>query len=265
MPDGSRTGHKVAVRILGIDPAFNRMTALFQLILFERHYKTIGDVDHFLYQVNADHTFRDGMLHLQAGVHFKKVIIQLVVNNEFNGSGAVIITGFCRGYGMGAHLGPHFRGKQGGGGFFHHLLMSALNRALALEKVNGVAVLIGQYLKFNMVRRFNIFFDVNGIIPESCFCFGTGAAECTLNVFLPFYQPHSFSASAGRGFNHHRQTDFPDGFQGFVIIGNHFNGTGYYGHPGGNHGLPRCNLVAHLADGIRARPDKLNALLAATF
>jgi hypothetical protein len=55
--------------------------------------------------------------------------------------------------------------------------MAALHRAFPFEKMNDVSMFVGQYLKLDMMRRFDVFFDINGIIAKGSFGFGACAAN----------------------------------------------------------------------------------------
>src|SRR3546814_8798759 len=69
--DPSRTGSEIIERILGIDPAFDRMHAW--KIMLTRNWNTGGYLDLFFDQIVIDHFFSHRMFYLDAGVHFHEI------------------------------------------------------------------------------------------------------------------------------------------------------------------------------------------------
>src|SRR3546814_2783857 len=56
----------------------------------------------------------------------------------------------------------------GGGGFLDHLLMPPLERAVALEQVDDIAVGVAEHLHLDMAGGQDIFLDQHMIIAERC-------------------------------------------------------------------------------------------------
>ena len=54
----------------------------------------------------------------------------------------------------------------GDGRFLEHLLVAALDRAVALADVDGVAVAVAEHLEFDVARVGEIFFEVDGVVAE---------------------------------------------------------------------------------------------------
>ena len=96
-------GQEIAVGILGIEPAFDRPAGELHVVLAERQFFAGCDADHLLDEVDAGDQFGDRMLHLQAGVHFEEIKIQLLVYQELHRTGTVIITGTCHIHGAFTH------------------------------------------------------------------------------------------------------------------------------------------------------------------
>ena len=96
--DDTRAGHEVHFRIFRTDAAFDGVSPLLDVLLSQLQYLSVGYLNLFFYQIYADYFFCDGMFHLQAGVHFQKVIIAVLVHQEFNGSRADVVHGLGSGY-----------------------------------------------------------------------------------------------------------------------------------------------------------------------
>ncbi len=264
MLDHPGAGHEVTVGILRIDPAFDGVAALFQLLLFQCQDLIVGYPDLFFHQVDTDDAFGDRVLNLQAGVHLEKVVIQAFVDYELDRAGARVIHRSGSRDGKFSHLFPYRRGQQRRWSLFDHLLVAALDRTFPLEEVNGVAVVIGQDLELDMVGRFDVFFNVNRVVAEGRPGFGAGRPDGIQYFVLFLDQPHPFSSAAGRCFDHHRQPDFPDHGKGFVFVADRFGRPRNNGHPGCDHVFSRRYLIAHRPDRIARRADENDPFLLAT-
>jgi hypothetical protein len=58
------------------------------------------------------------------------------------------------------------RVHAGGGGLLDHLLVAALERAVALEQVDDIAVRVAEHLHLDMARVEDIFLDQHAIVAE---------------------------------------------------------------------------------------------------
>ncbi len=105
------------------------------------------------------------MFDLQAGVHFDEVELA-VFPQEFDRARPAIAH---VGHGLGddaAHAVPLFRRNHGGGSFFEHFLVAALERAIALSQMNGIAFTIAEHLKFDMARIAEVFFQIHRVVTK---------------------------------------------------------------------------------------------------
>ena len=55
-----------------------------------------GDSNLLLHNIHAGNLLGDRMFHLQAGVHFHKIKITLIIQQKFHGAGVLVVDGFCR-------------------------------------------------------------------------------------------------------------------------------------------------------------------------
>ena len=76
-----------------------------------------------------------------------------------------------------ANLGDEFAVDARGGRFLNHLLVPTLHRAVALTQIDGVAVLIGEHLDFDVARVLEEFLHVHRWIAERGVGFGTGGGD----------------------------------------------------------------------------------------
>ena len=73
------------IRVLGIDPRFEGVPAQGDVVLCERQRLTGGNGELQLHEVAAGDEFGDGVLDLQAGIHFQEVRV-VAEDEEFDGA-----------------------------------------------------------------------------------------------------------------------------------------------------------------------------------
>ena len=215
------------------------------------------------------------MLDLDARVHLDEVKARLFifisisifvrVHEEFDGAGIVVadsaerfaddIPDFL------AQLGRHLYGRR----LFDQLLVAALNRALAFPQADDVAVLVGQYLEFDVARVLDILLQVKIAI-----------AECgrSLRLRLPIkrgqlifiaHNAHAPPAAAGRRLEDDRETDRPRPLARFFGGSDHAVRARKDRHPVLLHGSTSFFFFAHQPDDIGSGPDELDVAGLADF
>src|SRR5437868_6039339 len=100
------------------------------------------------------------MFDLDAGVHFEEIEVAISVGKEFDSAGTDIVHCTRCLDGHLPHCLAHRRGDEWGWGFLDNFLMPALNRAFALEQVDGMASAIGKHLYLDMAWLADEFLDV---------------------------------------------------------------------------------------------------------
>ncbi len=88
------------------DPALDRLASLPHVLLGEAEPLARGSEDLLADEVHAGDEFRDGMLHLETGVDFEKIVMPALVQQEFDRSGVGVSRRFHRPPGRLAHLRP---------------------------------------------------------------------------------------------------------------------------------------------------------------
>ena len=61
--------------------------------------------------------------------------------------------------------------------------MPALDRAVALAEMYDMPTMVGDNLHFNMPRLEKVSFEVDGVVPESGFCFGLSGLKRASEIF----------------------------------------------------------------------------------
>ncbi len=79
-----------------------------------------------------------------------------ILVEELDGARAAIAELFHRVGDDHADLVARFRVERGGGAFLPHLLVTALQRAIALDEMDGVTLAVAKHLDFDVARLFEI-------------------------------------------------------------------------------------------------------------
>ena len=183
------------------------MPALHDILLADMERFVIRHPDLLFYKIDTQDLFRYRMFHLQAGIHFQKIKIPVFIYQKLDSACTGIIHSFRRCNRFLSHIHSQLRCNKGRRAFFHDLLVTALNRTFTFAQMDHISVIITQYLKFDMMRLFHKFFQVNRIIPKRRKRFRPGGVISFLHLFFLMDQSHTFSTTAHRSLQHHRETD----------------------------------------------------------
>src|SRR6185312_299950 len=260
--DRARGGGEFLVRGLGVDPALDRPAAQLDVLLGDRERLAGGDEDLLADDVDAADHLGHAVLDLDPGVHLEEEVLVADLH-ALDRAGAAVADG---GGGVDrdladplAHLLVHVRS----GGLLDHLLVTALDRAVALAKVDHVAVRVGQDLDLDVTRVLEVALDVDAVVGEELLAFAGGALEGLLEVVGRHRHAEALAATAAGGLAGDRVTGFLGLLAGIV------DGLGDLGRArddrdaGGLHDLARPRLRAHLFDRLGRRADPGDAGLSA--
>ncbi len=81
---------KIFLWILGVDPAFDRVTARLGLNDIATKMLTSCHLDLLLHEIASVDLLGDGMFHLNAGIHFHEVEIPVIVHEILDGAGICV-------------------------------------------------------------------------------------------------------------------------------------------------------------------------------
>ena len=156
-----------------------------------------------------------------------------------------------------AHLG--MQRDQRRRALLHHLLMAALDGALALAQVDHVAVAVAEDLDFDVARALDQLLDVDFGVAEGALGFAGGVAERGFELALRDprgacpcrrRRPRPSAGSGSRGCA--RELAAPRRGDGVI-------GAGHHGRARGDGGAARGGLRAHGADGRGRGADEDDA------
>ena len=190
-------------RVFGINARFDRMAVKADLGLFERKLFARGDLKLPGDEVDAGDRLGHRVLDLKPRVHFDEpeavgTQTRGTVGDKLHRAGADIADRLRRRDRGGAHLRPQRPGHSRRGCFLDHLLMPALQRAVALAEMNDIAMPIAEHLNFDVARRCDIFLDQNAArTKRRC-----GLANCPFERIIKggvgVDTAHASAAAAGR-------------------------------------------------------------------
>ena len=251
-----------AVRIFGVDAAFDGPSIDLEAALLNVELLAIGRAQHLLDEIDTGNHLGHRMLHLKAGIHFKKVEALVDAGcDELDCAGAVIIDGLGQRDGLLTHFLAGRFVKQRAWRFLDDFLVAALDRAFTLEQIDAVAMFVAHHLNFDMARVENEFLYKNPVVAKGGFGFGLDRRKALLDLLVIGRDTDTLTAAARRCLDHHRIADFIGNLDGVLSafdqahMARHGRNTGFRGQFLG------ADLVAHRLNGVRVRPDEGNAFL----
>ncbi|MNZ77104.1 hypothetical protein D3C78_956290 [compost metagenome] len=196
------------------------------------------------------------MFDLQAGVHFHEEEFAARVEEELHGAGADVADGLGRLHRRLAHGAAQLGRQAGGRGFLDHLLVAALDRAVAFVEVQAVAVLVGEDLDFHVARLGQVFLDQHVRVAKTGLRLALGGFQRLGQFAFALDHLHALAATAGGGLQQHRVADA----RGFALEGRVVLViavvAGHQRHAGFFHQRLGRGLAAHRIDGAGWRAEE---------
>ena len=206
-------------------------------------------------QVLAGNHLGHRVLDLEPGVHLHEVEV-VAAAEELDRARAQIAAGLGRGHRRGAHLGAPRRAQPRRRRLLDHLLMAALDRAVALEEMQDVAAAVGEDLDLDVTRALQVGLDDDPVVAESRAGLAPGGLERGIEILGPLDHPHALAAAPGRGLDQHRVAGPGRGLsEGLRVLGGAMV-AGHQRHSGLGHDLLGRRLGAERPDRRRRRADE---------
>ena len=251
-------------RILGRDPALNRRSPHVHIAL-PTDPDLIGiqgislcDFNLRLYNVDACHKLRHSMLHLNSRVHLDEIVISVLIQQELHRSGTAVIHMSCDFQRVLTDRRSLLFCQTQRRRELNYLLVSSLNRAVALEQMHDVALFVPQNLDLDVLRILQIFFDENVVVSERLRRFALRRPVLIDDIRLVANHPHSTASAAGCRFQNHRVSAFISEFHGLILTMNrrldarNCRNADFLRHKLG------LDFVTQLIHHIRSRSDELD-------
>ena len=178
---------------------------------------SIRECDLLLDEIDARHHLRDRMFYLDAGIHFHEEEVAVLIEEKLDGPDIPVVHSFDGFDGDAADFTAELLVDSGRRRFFEQLLMTALDRAIALAKMHDMPTVVGGNLHFDMAGLEEIAFEVDGIVAERGLRLRLRGLKCTREVFCFVHDTHAATAPTGRGFDDDGVTDLGGGFEGFLF------------------------------------------------
>ena len=267
--DAAVVGGEVVLGVLGGNPALDGVAVDVQILLIRQtdvraaEGIALGDEDLGPDQVDARHHLRDGVLHLNAGVHLNEVVIAIGVHQELHGAGANVAHAFRDLHGVGAELLPGLLRDGPGGGHLHHLLVAALQGAVPLPQVHHAAVLVAQDLDLDVLGFHDELLDEDVVVAEGLLGLALHQLKGGLHLLGRVAAAHAPAAAATGGLQDHREAEAHGLLQRLVPVPQRLGAAGDDGHPAADGDLLGGQLVAHPGHGVGLGADEGDARLLA--
>ena len=122
------------------------------------------------------------MFDLDSGVYLDEIELILGVDQKLARTRIHVTGGANEPDGGFAQLGAHMQWQSRRRRFLHQLLMTALQRAIAVPAINDMAVGVSQYLDLDVPGAVDELFDVDPGVLESGLGFVAGRLQCGREV-----------------------------------------------------------------------------------
>src|SRR5699024_6384016 len=146
-------------------------------------------------------------------------------------------------------------GERGAGRLLDHLLVAALEGALAVAQVDHAPVGIGEDLHLDVARRGEQVFEEEGVVAEGAGGLAAGGGERGGQLLGAVHLVHALPAAARRGLDQQRVSDLGGAAEEGGVVEPGAGEAGHGGHAAGGDGGAGGDLVAHGLDRRGGRAD----------
>ncbi len=165
--DPPRRRQEAVVGVFRVDAAFDGVRLrVEQRVRIQVEPLASRDANLPLHQVDARHHLGDRVLDLQARVHLQEVERSVLVEQEFDRAGVGVTHRFRNRRRGRRHAPPELRRDRQRRALFDDLLVTPLDRALALDERQHGAVMIAEQLHFDVARRHDPALEIHRTVTE---------------------------------------------------------------------------------------------------
>ena len=205
------------------------------------------------HDVHAGDHLSNGVLHLNAGVHLNEIVVAGLVHQELHGTGADIAHGLGDLHRVAAQGLHRLPGHGPGGGELHHLLIAALEGAVALAQMIDVAVPVGQDLHLDMLGLHQILLHEDVAAAEGLLRLAVYQLVGGLDLLGSVTAAHAAAAAAGGCLQDDGEAEAQGLLQRVVAVLQGLGAARYDGHAALDGDLLGTELIAHLCQHIGGR------------
>ncbi len=216
--------------------------------------------------IDAGHFFRDRMLHLNAWIDLDEIeLAGIGIHEELNRASTDIIGGMRDLQAIIGQLAALRIVEIGCRRALHDLLVTALDGAVTLKKMDRIAVRIAQYLHFDMAGTLHQLFEINFILAKGRLGLALGFHHLAGKIGFSPDGAHTAAAAAPACFQHQRIADLGGKLLHLIHIIRQRIGGRHHRHANLDSEIARGDLVAEAAHGFRLRPDEDDTVFRAGF
>ena len=191
----TRAWQKALLGNFCIDTTLDAAPVKTNVVLRERQLLTCGNAQHFANNVLVRYRFRNAMLNLYTRVHFHEVVVFVGVKQKLNGARRRIAHRFSCDNSVVHHVLARFIIKNRRGALLNHFLVVSLHRAIAFAHCYHIAMIICDYLYFNMARLDNGTLQIHRVVTKRVHAFALCNVELFNKVVGRFRNAHTFAAA----------------------------------------------------------------------
>ena len=188
------------------------------------------------------------MLDLQSRVHFQKVKVPVLIDQELDRPRIDVAGGAGDAAGSVAETLSQIVVDERRRRFLDELLVSSLDRALALAQVDHVTVLVAEDLDLDVPRLGDVALQIDGAVAERGLRLSARQPERAVELGGRRDEPHALAAAAHRRLDHDRIADRRRRRARILVRGERLDGARHHRHADLASELARRRLVAHRAD-----------------
>ncbi len=211
MVEPADRGQEARGDVLGIEPCLEGMAAEGDVLLRERQGFARGHAQLPFHEIDARHGLGHRMLDLKPRVHLHepepvRAEAGRAVHDEFDRARPAVADGAGGPHRGLAHRGAH-RGRHAGGRrLLDHLLVPALQRAVALVEMDRIGA-VAEHLQLDMTRTVDPFLDQHRLVAEGGAGLGPGGGEGCGELLRPLDAAHPLAAPARHRLDEDRIAD----------------------------------------------------------
>ena len=247
-------GQEAAAGVLAVDAELDGVAAR-RRILGDVERLAVGDPELLPHQVDARGLLGDGVLDLQAGVDLEERDQPVLADQVLDGARAVVAGFLADALGRLVDLLALRVGQERRGRLLDEFLEAALQRAVAGARDDDVAVLVGDDLRLDVARLVQVALDEALAAAECGDGLAGGRVEQLGDLLDGAGDLHAAAAAAERGLDRDGHAVLLGERDDLVGVLDRFRGAGHQRRLGPRSDVARGDLVAEVADRLRAGAD----------
>ena len=257
--DAPEARQEVVLGVFGVDAELDGETATLDLVLAVAQRQAGRDPDLLLDQIDTRDGLGDGVLDLDAGVHLHEVEAPVGIEQELHGPGIGIADRARGQHGQSADVLALGIVELRRGGDLDQLLIAPLDRAVALEQMDAVTMMVGQHLHLDVLGIDHALFEEHLGAPERLGCLRDDALVVVTQGGRVVATPDTAPAAARGRLEHDRIADLLGAGERLIQTVQIAGAAGSDRNARFLHRLTRGGLVAHAGDELGIRPDESDA------